>query len=108
MERIFSRRAAEPQRRSPPGFANMQSVVVSLVVLAFTWTDANLQSAAWCYKVVTAIRNDDTVSPHSNRMKRLVKTPKLNIGDTGLACSLLGVDAETLWDGTDILKNIKH
>ncbi len=34
---------------------------------------------------------------HSNRMKRLIKTPKLHIGDTGLACTLLGLDAETLW-----------
>lgn len=40
---------------------------------------------------------DELPSWHSNRMKRLVKTPKLHIGDTGLACSLLGVDAETLW-----------
>jgi predicted AAA+ superfamily ATPase len=35
---------------------------------------------------------------HSNRMKRLIKTPKLHIGDTGLACSLLGLDAESLWE----------
>lgn len=34
---------------------------------------------------------------HSNRIKRLVKTPKLHMGDTGLACSLLGLDAESLW-----------
>ena len=33
---------------------------------------------------------------HSNRLKRLVKTPKLHIGDVGLACALLGADAETL------------
>ena len=33
---------------------------------------------------------------HSNRLKRLVKTPKLHIGDTGLACALLAADAETL------------
>ena len=33
---------------------------------------------------------------HSNRLKRLVKTPKLHLGDTGLACALLGADAETL------------
>ena len=33
---------------------------------------------------------------HSNRLKRLVKTPKLHIGDTGLACALLGTDAGTL------------
>jgi hypothetical protein len=34
---------------------------------------------------------------HSNRMKRLVKTPKLHMGDTGLACALLGVNADSLW-----------
>jgi len=35
---------------------------------------------------------------HSNRMKRLVKTPKLHLGDTGLACVLLGLDARMLWE----------
>lgn len=34
---------------------------------------------------------------HSNRLSRLIKTPKLHLGDTGLACALLGVDAEALW-----------
>ncbi len=33
---------------------------------------------------------------YSNQMKRLVKKPKLHIGDTGLACTLLGVDTHTL------------
>ena len=33
---------------------------------------------------------------HSNRLKRIVKTPKLHMGDTGLACALLGVDAAAL------------
>lgn len=33
---------------------------------------------------------------HSNRASRLVKTPKLHMGDTGLACGLLGLDAATL------------
>ena len=33
---------------------------------------------------------------HINREKRLVKTPKLHIGDTGLACALLGVNAAAL------------
>ena len=33
---------------------------------------------------------------HSNRLKRLIKTPKLHLGDTGLACALLGVDPEVL------------
>ncbi len=40
---------------------------------------------------------------HSNRMKRLIKTPKLHMGDTGLACSLLGVDARTLWADRSLL-----
>ncbi len=34
---------------------------------------------------------------HNNRLNRLVKTPKLHMGDTGLACALLGVDASALW-----------
>jgi predicted AAA+ superfamily ATPase len=33
---------------------------------------------------------------HSNRLSRLVKTPKLHVGDTGLACALLGLDAAAL------------
>lgn len=33
---------------------------------------------------------------HDNRLSRLVKTPKLHVGDTGVACALLGVDAEAL------------
>jgi len=33
---------------------------------------------------------------HSNRLKRLVKTPKLHLGDTGLAGVLLGLDAPQL------------
>ena len=34
---------------------------------------------------------------HSNRLSRLVKTPKLHISDTGLACALLGIDSAGLW-----------
>jgi uncharacterized protein len=33
---------------------------------------------------------------HVNRISRLVKTPKLHLGDAGLACVLLGFDADTL------------
>ncbi len=33
---------------------------------------------------------------HTNRRKRFVKTPKLHLTDTGLACALLGVDANEL------------
>lgn len=39
----------------------------------------------------------ERLSPwHSNRTSRLIKTPKLHIGDTGLASVLLGLDAATL------------
>jgi hypothetical protein len=34
---------------------------------------------------------------HRSRMSRLVKTPKLHIGDTGVACALLGLGAGDLW-----------
>ncbi len=33
---------------------------------------------------------------HTNRLSRLVKTPKLHLGDSGVACALLGVDAAGL------------
>jgi uncharacterized protein len=33
---------------------------------------------------------------HRNRLRRLVKTPKLHLGDTGVAASLLGLDAAEL------------
>lgn len=33
---------------------------------------------------------------HSNRLRRLIKTPKLRIGDMGLASSLLGADTALL------------
>ena len=33
---------------------------------------------------------------HSNRLSRLVKTPKLHIGDSGLGCALVGADAAAL------------
>ncbi len=35
---------------------------------------------------------------HSNRISRLIKTPKLHLVDTGLACALLGLDADGLWE----------
>ena len=39
----------------------------------------------------------DELAPwHSNRLSRLVKTPKVHIGDTGLAAALLGIDAAEL------------
>lgn len=33
---------------------------------------------------------------HTNRLSRLVKTPKLHLADTGVACALLGLDAAAL------------
>lgn len=33
---------------------------------------------------------------HNNRLSRLIKTPKLHLGDSGLICVLLGVDAAAL------------
>ena len=33
---------------------------------------------------------------HSNRLRRLIKTPKLHLADTGLASAMLGMDAEFL------------
>ena len=39
----------------------------------------------------------ESVPPwHSNRLSRLIKTPKLHLGDTGLAAALLGLDTEAL------------
>jgi hypothetical protein len=35
---------------------------------------------------------------HSNGLNRLVKTPKLHMGDTGVAAALLGLDAEALYE----------
>ena len=33
---------------------------------------------------------------HSNRLSRLVKTPKLHVGDTGLGCALIGANPGSL------------
>jgi predicted AAA+ superfamily ATPase len=40
---------------------------------------------------------------HKNRLSRLIKTPKLHLGDTGLACALLGVTANELWADRTLL-----
>jgi uncharacterized protein len=40
---------------------------------------------------------------HSNRLSRLVKTPKLHMGDTGLACALLGTGAAALGSDRPLL-----
>lgn len=41
---------------------------------------------------------EELVPWHSNRLSRLIKTPKLHLGDTGLACALLGLDGAALWN----------
>lgn len=43
---------------------------------------------------------------HSNRLSRLIKTPKLHLGDTGLACALLGLDADALWNDRAVFGQI--
>ncbi len=43
---------------------------------------------------------------HSNRLSRLIKTPKLHLGDTGLACALLGVDAAALHQDRPLLGHL--
>jgi hypothetical protein len=40
---------------------------------------------------------------HSNLLSRLVKTPKLHIGDTGIACALLGMDAASVQRERDVM-----
>jgi len=40
---------------------------------------------------------------YSNRLSRLIKTPKMHLADTGLACSLLGVNGQTLWKDKALL-----
>lgn len=39
---------------------------------------------------------DELPTWHNNRMKRLIKTPKLHFGDTGLACALLNMNEDTV------------
>ncbi len=39
---------------------------------------------------------------HTNRTSRLIKTPKVHVCDTGVACALLGVDADALWSQREL------
>lgn len=39
---------------------------------------------------------EQTPAWHSSRLKRLVKTPKLHIGDTGVACALMNINSPAL------------
>jgi predicted AAA+ superfamily ATPase len=43
---------------------------------------------------------------HTNRLSRLIKTPKLHLADSGLAASLLGVNAEVLYQDRTLLGQI--
>ena len=46
----------------------------------------------------------ETLDPwHNNRLSRLVKTPKLHLTDTGVACSVLGVSAASLWSDRELM-----
>lgn len=40
---------------------------------------------------------------HSNRLSRLIKTPKMHLADTGLACALLGINSKSLWQDKALL-----
>ncbi len=40
---------------------------------------------------------------HTNRLNRLVKTPKVHVVDTGIAATLLGLDAGSLYDDRETL-----
>jgi predicted AAA+ superfamily ATPase len=43
---------------------------------------------------------------HSNRTSRLIKTPKVHVGDTGVACSLFGLDTRNLARNREILGHL--
>ena len=46
----------------------------------------------------------DIVPPwHSNRLSRLIKTPKVHVGDTGLACALVDAGEDTLGGDRQLL-----
>ena len=40
---------------------------------------------------------------HANQLSRLIKSPKLHIGDTGLGCALIGVGPRDLAENRDLL-----
>jgi len=43
---------------------------------------------------------------HTNRLSRLIKTPKLHMTDTGLTCALLGVNSQTIWEDKTLLGQV--
>lgn len=40
---------------------------------------------------------------HNNLLSRLIKTPKMHMTDTGLACALLGINSNALWQDKTLL-----
>ncbi len=42
---------------------------------------------------------------HSNRLSRLIKTTKVHLGDTGLACALLGMEHQLGWNSVYAYNN---
>ncbi|VGO23439.1 ATP-binding protein [Pontiella sulfatireligans] len=40
---------------------------------------------------------------HTNRLSRLIKTPKMHLTDSGLACALLRMNSKTLWQDKALL-----
>ena len=46
---------------------------------------------------------DRLPSWHSGRLKRMVKSPKLHIGDTGIGCALLGISPRNLAQNRELL-----
>ena len=49
---------------------------------------------------------EQTPAWHSNRLKRLVKTPKLHIGDTGVACALMKLSSPALAHDSPLLGHV--
>jgi len=49
---------------------------------------------------------DELLPWHTNRISRLVKTPKLHLNDSGVACTLLGLDPATLYSDRKIFGQI--
>jgi predicted AAA+ superfamily ATPase len=43
---------------------------------------------------------------HRNRLRRLVKTPKMHLCDTGMACALLGMSADSVWRDRKMLGSL--
>lgn len=49
---------------------------------------------------------EQTPAWHSSRLKRLVKTPKLHLGDTGVACALMNMNSPALAHDRHLLDHV--